>query len=106
MRIWYQGAFALVGHGRNEYTALPAYRIVEIKEWSQEDWQMTVRELIAILQTKPQDIQVVFSQFSEWALLEADQIEVQALCAPRGDGWVHDARPDKPTQDYLTFPGN
>lgn len=67
---------------------------------------MTVKDLIAILQGKPQDLPVAYRCYSEWNLLEAGDIEVRALCLPRGDGWVHDARPDKPTQDYLTLPGN
>lgn len=67
---------------------------------------MTVKELIAILQTKPQDLLVAFRCHSEWCLLEAKDIDIQPLCAPRADGWVHDARPDKPQQNYLTLPGN
>lgn len=67
---------------------------------------MTVKELIAILQSKPQDIQVAYRCHSEWVLLQAKEIGVYALCAPRADGWVADARPDKPKQDYLTLPGN
>ena len=67
---------------------------------------MTVKELIEILQTKPQDLQVAYRCYSEWSLLEADEIEIRALCNPRVDGWVHDKRPDKPTQEYLTLPGN
>lgn len=67
---------------------------------------MTVKELIAILQSKPQDIHVAYRCYSEWCTLEEKDIEVMALCEPRLDGWVHDRRPDKPTQDYLTFPGN
>lgn len=67
---------------------------------------MTVKELIAVLQSKPQNLNVVYRCCSEWCLLEADDIEIKSLCLPRPDGWVHDARPDKPKQDYLTFPGN
>lgn len=67
---------------------------------------MTVGELIAVLQGKPQDIQVAYRCYSEWVLLKAEEIEVKTLCAPRVDGWVHDARPDKPTQEFLTLPGN
>jgi len=67
---------------------------------------MTVKELIAILQSKPQDILVAYRCCSEWVLLEADDIGVDALCVPRGDGWVANPRPDKPKQDYLTLPGN
>lgn len=67
---------------------------------------MTVKELIAILQNKPQDLLVAYRKYSEWSLLEVDDIGIAPLCPPRPDGWVHDARPDKPTQDYLTLPGN
>ena len=68
---------------------------------------MTVGELISVLQTKPPHLLVVYRCFSEWSLLEADEIEVRELRSPpRLDGWVHDRRPDKPTQEYLTLPGN
>lgn len=62
---------------------------------------MTIKELIALLQSKPQDLQVAYSKYSEYCLLEAGDLEIKALCEPRDDGWIHDARPDKPTQDYL-----
>jgi len=67
---------------------------------------MTVKELILVLQGQPQDLQVVYRCYSEWCLLEARHIGVEALCEPRPDGWVANRRPDKPTQDYLAFPGN
>ena len=67
---------------------------------------MTVRELIELLQTKPQDLPVAYQIFSEQCLLEADDIRIRALCIPREDGWVADSRPDKPTREYLVFPGN
>jgi hypothetical protein len=67
---------------------------------------MTVAELITLLQTKPQELQVVYQLHSEYCLLEANLIDVERLCEPRPDGWVHDARPDKPTQEYLVLPGN
>jgi len=65
---------------------------------------MTVKEFIAILQSKPQELQVVYRCFSEYCLLEAEKIDVRPLCIPRADGWVHDKRPDKQTQDYLVLP--
>jgi hypothetical protein len=65
---------------------------------------MTVAELIALLQTKPQDLQVTYALYSEKCLLEADDIEVGTACKPRPDGWVQDARKDMETQDYLMFP--
>lgn len=67
---------------------------------------MTVKELIEVLQSKPQHLQVAYRCYSEWCLLDAKDIDIESLCVPRSDGWVHDARPDKPTQDYLTLPGN
>lgn len=67
---------------------------------------MTVKELIALLQSKPQELQVAYPKYSEWCLLEANDIEIKSLCPARVDGWVHDARPDKPTEDHLVFPGN
>lgn len=67
---------------------------------------MTVKELIALLQTKPQGLQVVYACYSEWCLMEPDDIDVRPLCEPRPDGWVASERPDKPTQNYLAFPGN
>ena len=67
---------------------------------------MTVKELIAFLQTQPQDLQVAYRLFSEFCLLEPEHIGVDSLCPPRPDGWVACRRPDKPTQEYLVFPGN
>jgi len=67
---------------------------------------MKVHELITLLQTKPQDLQVGYQCYSEYAVLEADQIALQDLCEARPDGWIQDARPDKETTQYLIFPGN
>jgi len=67
---------------------------------------MTVSELIAFLQTQPQDLQVAYDRYSEHALLEAKDIMVCDACDPRDDGWIQRKRPDKPTQKYLMFPGN
>ena len=67
---------------------------------------MTVKELIAVLQSKPPDLQVAYQLHSEHCLMEADDINVETLGLVRGDGWVPDKRPDKPSQDYLVFPGN
>lgn len=67
---------------------------------------MNVRELIEFLQTQPQDLLVVYKCYSEQLLLEADEIKIEHFCVPRPDGWVHDFRPDKPSQPYLLFPGN
>ncbi len=67
---------------------------------------MTVKELIEILQSKPPHLLVVYRMCSEWCLLEEKDIDIEALCHPRPDGWVHDARPDKETMEFLTLPGN
>jgi len=67
---------------------------------------MTVAELIDVLRSKPQDIQVAYEMYSEQCLLDAEMIVVKDLCPPRPDGWIHDARPDQPTQPYLVLPGN
>lgn len=67
---------------------------------------MTVSELIELLRAYPQDLPVAYRLFSEKCLLEAKDIDIEALCEPRADGWVANKRPDKPTIDYLVFPGN
>ena len=67
---------------------------------------MTVADLILLLQQKPQHLPVVYACYSESALLEASDISIGSLSTPRDDGWVHHARPDKPQQEYLLFPGN
>lgn len=67
---------------------------------------MNVEELIEFLKTQPQDLQVIYQCCSEHAELEAEQISVGAACLPRGDGWVANERPDKPTKQYLILPGN
>lgn len=67
---------------------------------------MTVSELIAFLQTMPQDLQVGYSFESDWAILIADDIDIFEACEPRNDGWIESKRPDKPAQKYLMFPGS
>lgn len=64
---------------------------------------MTVKELIELLQSQPQELQVVYSKFSEYCLLEASDVVVDNLCEARADGWVACRRPDKPTQEYLVI---
>ena len=67
---------------------------------------MKVYELIAFLLTQPQDAIVTYSCCSESCVLEANEIYLDSACAPRNDGWVQNARPDMPQQQYLRFPGN
>lgn len=67
---------------------------------------MTVAELIAYLQTQPQDMQVAYDCCSEHCLLEAEYIRPYEACEPRPDGWIHRKRPDKPVRTYLMLPGN
>lgn len=67
---------------------------------------MTVRELIEQLKGFDPDLPVVYKCYSEQVMLEPNDIDVEALCEPRPDGWVANARPDKPTMNYLVLPGN
>ena len=67
---------------------------------------MTVAELIAFLQTQPQDLPVAYRCFSEQVLLEPDDIRIKEGCKPRDDGWIQNKRSDMETQTYLMFPGN
>lgn len=67
---------------------------------------MTVAELIDVLTAYPQDLPVAYQCYSEYVLLDDGQIGVAEAGLPRADGWVHDKRPDKETQNYLMFPGN
>lgn len=67
---------------------------------------LTVADLIAFLQTQPQDLPVCYHLHSEFCLLETDDISVRQLQAHRPDGWIHSARPDKRTVAYLVLPGN
>lgn len=67
---------------------------------------MTVKELIEILKTQPQDIQVCYMFRSDYSLLQSEELEIKKLCFPRTDNYIENNRPDKPTQDYLVLPGN
>lgn len=67
---------------------------------------ITVGDLIAHLQTLPQDLPVGYHAYSEHNLLQIKDLAIEEACLPRPDGWVHDARPDKATTTYLMFPGN
>lgn len=67
---------------------------------------MTVSELIEFLKTQPQDMPVAYEFCSDYALLEAKDIETCDLCFPRNDGYLHRTRQDRPKQKYLVFPGN
>lgn len=67
---------------------------------------MTVADLIAYLQTQPQDLLVAYQCCSEQAVLVVEEISIVDLCEPRPDGWIQCARPDMPTRRYLLLPGN
>lgn len=67
---------------------------------------MTVAELIEHLKTFPQDLPVAYRCYSEAVMLSREEVRV-LMCQPeRHDGWVHNARPDKPSVPYCMFPGN
>ena len=67
---------------------------------------MTVQELIDLLKTFDPKLLVCYRCCSEYDLMEPKEIRILKLCEPRLDGWVADARPDKPTIEYVVFPGN
>lgn len=67
---------------------------------------MKVKELIEYLKTFNQELPVAVEKFSEQLLLEKSHLSVESLCLPRPDGWIGNARPDKPLQEYLTIEGN
>ena len=67
---------------------------------------LTVGTLKQLLKKYDNDIKIAFSQHSEYVVMEEDDIATQMACAPRPDGWVQRKRPDKPTEEYLVFPGN
>jgi len=67
---------------------------------------VTVAELIEFLKTQPQDFLVAFKLYSEQCLLESGDITIAELGEPRNDGWVPNARSDRPKRTYLLFPGN
>lgn len=73
---------------------------------SDQTQPITVAELIAHLQTFDPALPCCFSQYSEWSALTKEDIDVRELGVHRGDGYIGDARPDQPTQRWLTFPGN
>lgn len=62
---------------------------------------MKVRELIAELSYFDPELEVVYSLYSEYTILDGGELKVLTACQPRHDGWVHARRPDQPTQTYL-----
>lgn len=67
---------------------------------------MNVKELIDLLQTHQQDLQVGYRACSEYCLLESEDISISEECVARPDGWIQRKRPDMLTQTYLMFPGD
>ena len=67
---------------------------------------ITVAELIAHLQTLPQQLPVAYRLHSEQILMELDDVSVEWLQEARPDGWVHDKRSDRPAVRYVVFLGN
>lgn len=67
---------------------------------------LTVAALVEFLQGQEQDMLVAYSLHSEYNLMTLSDIAVTKLCEARPDGWIHMSRNDKPTVNYLTFPGN
>ena len=67
--------------------------------------EMTVSDLIAYLQTLPQNLPVAYDCHSEHCLVEERDIRIYEACEPRPDGWIERKRPDKPVRQYLMLPG-
>lgn len=67
---------------------------------------MTVKELIKLLQTYPSDLPVGYRIYSEYCMLDADDLRIDEHCEARPDGWIQNKRPDMPSRPYLMFPGN
>lgn len=67
---------------------------------------MTVAELIEHLKTFPQDLPVAYRCYSESVMMQPGEVVIKQCQPERHDGWVHNARPDKPSVPYCMFPGN
>lgn len=84
---------------------------------------VTVADLIAFLEKQPKDMVVAYKAYSEnnllgldmiktidgrseGSMLSLDMIKTIEACAPRPDGWVPNARPDRQAFKYLLLPGN
>lgn len=69
---------------------------------------MKVKELIARLQEFDGELDVAYAKYSEYCLLDAEDIVQGKLQPPRADGWVHDdfGHRELRTHDYVLFPGN
>lgn len=65
-----------------------------------------VAQLIEHLLKLDATLPVVYSCYSEYAVLDLCDIELKKLCMPRADGWVQDYREDYEHMVYVTFPGN
>lgn len=64
---------------------------------------MTVSELIEHLKTLPPELPVAMDLWSEQIIVNIEDVTVKQLGETRADGWVPNARPDKPTTGYVVF---
>jgi len=64
---------------------------------------MTVKDLIDLLKKFPEDMPVVYQEYSDYSELTEGAITVQELQFPRGDGYVGGFRADKPSQKWLAI---
>ena len=70
---------------------------------------LTVAGLIELLKTFDGELPVAYELYSEYRMLDANDIRVRNLQPHRQDGWVHSVwhgKPELPTIEYLVFPGN
>lgn len=64
---------------------------------------MQVKDLIESLLQYPQDLIVIVPESTEYCVLEKSEVRITEARLLRKDGWVANARPDKPTQKYVTI---
>lgn len=67
---------------------------------------MIVADLLGFLMTQPLDREIAYKLHSEQCLMELTDINLMQGCEARPDGWVQNARPDKPSRTFILFPGN
>lgn len=73
-------------------------------QFNYEDAVMNVSEFITLLQTHPQDMQVVRVFDVDYMIMDQDDFGILEACEPRADGYVRGKswqKPDELLQKYL-----
>jgi len=96
-----------IWRGNSDIRELMNYSLFNVGPMPEpEPEPLTVGTLKKILDQHPDDMYIVYGCRSEQVLMMSDQVNTADLGQARNDNWVHNYRPDKPTQEYLVFPGN